>query len=52
MAHLPPVDMQDLDELKPILAMSEATMGSCPIASAPWRICVNCPLHFQCYSAP
>ena len=30
MAHLPPVDMQDLDELKPILAMSEATMGFVP----------------------
>ena len=30
MPHLPPVEMQDLDELKPILAMSEATMGFVP----------------------
>ena len=30
MPHLPPLDVQDLDELKPILAMSEATMGFVP----------------------
>lgn len=30
MAHLPPLDMHELDELQPILAMSEATMGFVP----------------------
>jgi len=30
MAHLPPLSTEELDELKPILAMSEATMGFVP----------------------
>ena len=30
MAHLPPLDTEALEELKPILAMSEATMGFVP----------------------
>ena len=30
MAHIPPLDIDQLDELKPVLAMSEATMGFVP----------------------
>ena len=30
MAHLPPLEIHELEELKPILAMSEATMGFVP----------------------
>ena len=30
MAHLPPVEMQELEELQPIMAMSEAAMGFVP----------------------
>ena len=30
MAHLPPLEMHELEELQPILAMSEATMGFVP----------------------
>jgi hypothetical protein len=30
MAHLPPVSAEELEELAPIIAMSEATMGFVP----------------------
>ena len=30
MAHLPPLEIHELADLKPILAMSEATMGFVP----------------------